>query len=222
MSTGDAEDTRYGALAHIAIGASDGMTIPFAVVMGFAAADTSAYLILPLGALALATGTIGIAVGAFTATRTVRHEDLSPSNDAQKTLEEENVKNFLKGLDIENEIQQQAVDDLNKERESWREFTEQHQPLIASNKQRNAAAWTITLAYLFSGLIPLLPYIYVAENYALRTSFIATCIMLFLVGWIRGAVTSGSAWKQALRVLFSGAAAGVAAYAVGYLLSGMG
>jgi VIT1/CCC1 family predicted Fe2+/Mn2+ transporter len=222
MPINDTQNKSYGLLSNIVIGASDGITIPFAVAMGFAAAGSSPLKIVSMAAIALGIGAVTIAVGAFTATRTVRHEDLVPSDETKKNSEEENVRNFLHGLDIGNEIQQQAVDDLNTERKNWQEFTEEHQPLIASNKHRRYAALTIVLSYVISGSLPLLPFLFFSNVHdALRVSIVSTCVFLFLVGWLHGAITNGTSWKQALRVLVTGAAAGAAAYAVGYFLKGL-
>lgn len=81
------------------------------------------------------------------------------------------------------------------------------------------SALTIGLSYLFGGIIPLLPYVFV-ENalHALYVSIALTLFALFVFGFFKGRIVGYNPLKSAMEMTFTGAAAGAAAYGIAKLI----
>jgi vacuolar iron transporter family protein len=85
------------------------------------------------------------------------------------------------------------------------------------------SAFTIGMGYFLGGLIPLLPYFFIARAHvALLWSCLVTGIILLIFGAVKAHVTGASqgyVWGAVTTLLVGGAAAG-AAYGIVKLLEG--
>jgi predicted membrane protein (TIGR00267 family) len=90
-----------------------------------------------------------------------------------------------------------------------------------ARNRAHRSALTIAASYIAGGLIPLLPYILVADNFnALKLSVVITLLALAIFGALKGKLV-GTGWlRSALQTVIIGGAAAAAAYGLARLLSG--
>jgi predicted membrane protein (TIGR00267 family) len=74
------------------------------------------------------------------------------------------------------------------------------------------------LAFVLSGTVPLLPYIFGIKDNAFTYAIIATSIALFTVGSLRTRITKTKWWLAGLEMLILGASAATVAYVIGKFL----
>ena len=104
---------------------------------------------------------------------------------------------------------------LERKPDAWRDFMmrfelgfEEPDP----KRARNSAA-TIAISYIVGGLVPLGPYMLVADlERALTISVAATLAALFAVGYVKGRMTGISPWRGGMQTVVIGGLASAAAY----------
>jgi VIT1/CCC1 family predicted Fe2+/Mn2+ transporter len=74
------------------------------------------------------------------------------------------------------------------------------------------------VSYVVAGLVPLLPYIFVEGDVALKSSVLATLAVLFLLGAVSGRISRVSVLMSGFRMVLLGGAAIVVGMTVGNLL----
>lgn len=77
------------------------------------------------------------------------------------------------------------------------------------------SAFTIAIAYVVGGIIPLLPYMFIptAQN-AVITSVAVTLIALFIFGYAKGHFTGNQPFLSAIQTAIIGALASAAAFGI--------
>ncbi len=86
-------------------------------------------------------------------------------------------------------------------------------------RARNSAA-TIAGAYIAGGLIPLMPYMLIANaQTALIVSACLTLVALFIFGFVKGRFTGTKPLRSALQTVFTGGIAAAAAFGIARAIS---
>lgn len=80
------------------------------------------------------------------------------------------------------------------------------------------AACSSLLAFTAGGTVPLLPYLFGVQHYALPLAVAATALALFLVGASISLFTGRNGLSGGLRMLLIGSAAGTLTYAIGHVM----
>lgn len=74
------------------------------------------------------------------------------------------------------------------------------------------------LAFVLSGTVPLIPFIFGIKDHAFTYAIVATSIALFTVGSLRTRITKTKWWLAGLEMLILGASAATVAYVIGRFL----
>jgi VIT1/CCC1 family predicted Fe2+/Mn2+ transporter len=212
-------------LTDIVIGMSDGLTVPFALAAGLSGAVSPNHLnlIWIAGLAEIAAGSIAMGLGGYLAGRTeVDHynSELKREYDEVRQVpdkEKEEVREFFSNLGLSEEVQQQAVEEMTRDKDKWVDFMMKYElGLDKPDPQRaRKSAFNIGFSYVVGGLIPLSPYFFVDEGIAgLKISAVITLICLFVFGYFKSRVTGVNPLAGALRVMIIGALAAGCAFAV--------
>ena len=87
-------------------------------------------------------------------------------------------------------------------------------------KRAFVSAYTIALAYIVGGLIPLIPYFVLPSvRSALLWSVVATLVALFIFGFVKGQFTGTAPARSAFQTVVIGGLAASAAFVLARLLS---
>lgn len=210
------------------IGLSDGLTVPFALAAGLSAAVSTNDIIITAGIAEIVAGSIAMGLGGYLAGKTeIEHYDseLKREYDEVERLperEKEEVKEVFAEYGLSLQSQNLIVEELTKDKTKWVEFMMKFELGLEKpniNRARNSA-FTIGLAYVVGGLIPLLGYIFTnAPKEGLIASTILTIICLFVFGFFKSKVTGQPLLKGAIKVTLIGIVAAAAAFIVAQLFS---
>lgn len=210
-------------LKDIVIGMSDGLTVPFALAAGLSGAVNSTSLIIIAGLAEVAAGSIAMSLGGYLAGRTeVDHynSELRREYDEVERLperEKEEVREFFEHLGLSAQVQQQAVEELTKDKDRWVDFMMKHELGLEKPDEKRAgkSAFNIGISYILGGLIPLLPYFFIANTIdGLKLSAAITLVCLFLFGYFKSKMTGIPPFTGALKVMLIGAVAATAAFMI--------
>src|SRR4051812_9403783 len=210
-------------LTDIVIGMSDGLTVPFALAAGLSGAVSSTGIIVIAGIAEIAAGSIAMGLGGYLAGKTeIDHYNSELRREYQEVetvpeKEKEEVREFFENLGLSKDIQQQAVEEIAKDKQKWVDFMMKYELGLdkPDPKRATKSAMNIGLSYVVGGLVPLSPYFFINTPVdALKISILVTLICLFIFGYFKSRMTGIHPWAGALRVMLIGAVAAGAAFGV--------
>jgi VIT1/CCC1 family predicted Fe2+/Mn2+ transporter len=213
-------------ITDVVIGMSDGLTVPFALAAGLSGAVDSTTIIVIAGIAEIAAGSIAMGLGGYLAGKTEMDHyqtELRREYDEVEKVphrEKQEVKDFFANLGLSEDMQQQATEEVIKDKEKWVDFMMKYELGLQKPDPKRAikSGLNIGLAYVVGGLVPLSPYFFLDEPIAaLRYSALVTLICLFVFGWLKSKFTGINPWAGALRVTLIGALAAGAAFFVASL-----
>src|SRR4051794_39204275 len=216
-------------LRDIVIGMSDGLTVPFALAAGLSGAVSSTGIIVIAGIAEIAAGSIAMGLGGYLAGKTeIDHYNSELRREYQEVetvpeKEKEEVREFFENLGLSKDIQQQAVEEIAKDKQKWVDFMMKYELGLdkPDPKRATKSAMNIGLSYVVGGLVPLSPYFFIdTPSEALKYSVGVTLICLFVFGWFKSRITGVHPLWGALRVMLIGAMAAAAAFGVAKIFEG--
>ena len=209
----------------IVIGMADGLTVPFALAAGLAAAVSSTAVIVTAGLAEIVAGAIAMGLGGYLAARTdAEHYGAEQARegweiDHLRAREVEEVSKILSSYGLTGEGLNAAVSAITSDRQQWLDFMMRFELGLERPDPKRApiSAGTIGASYLVGGLIPLAPYMLTGNiSDAFIYSIIFTGIALLLFGGIKGYFTGINRIKSACQALLVGGLAAAGAYALAH------
>jgi VIT1/CCC1 family predicted Fe2+/Mn2+ transporter len=214
-------------IRDIVIGMSDGLTVPFALAAGLSGAVASSNIIVIAGIAEIAAGSIAMGLGGYLAGKTEQdHYDSELKREYEEVervpqKEKEEVKDFFKSIGLSKELQEEATEEISKDKKQWVDFMMKFELGLDKPDPARArkSALNIGISYVVGGIIPLSPYFFFDNSRdALEISVIATLVCLFVFGYLKSKVTGVPVLAGALKVMMIGALAAGAAFGVASLL----
>ncbi len=215
-------------LRDVVIGMSDGLTVPFALAAGLTGAVSASRIVLTAGAAEITAGAIAMGLGGYLAARgDAEHYASERAREVREVevvpkLEAKEVAEVFEGYGLTPEETAPLVDALRKRPEAWVDFMMRFELGLEKPEAGRAlsSALTIAFAYIAGGVIPLVPYIVVADSSrALPFSAVTTLVALFAFGFVKGRFAGSSAVRSALQTTLIGGVAAGAAFALAKLFS---
>jgi VIT1/CCC1 family predicted Fe2+/Mn2+ transporter len=215
-------------IRDIVIGMSDGLTVPFALAAGLSGAVDTTALILTAGGAEIAAGSVAMGLGGYLAARTDEEHYESELKREQREIielpehEEAEVKEIFEEYGLEDEQIQSIISTLKKNPDKWVDLMMRFELGLEKpdpSRARNSA-FTIAISYILGGLIPLLPYFFIANPISgLKVSVIVTLIALAVFGYVKGRFTGTSPWKSSFQTTVVGGLAAAVAFGLAKLIS---
>ena len=212
----------------IVIGMADGLTVPFALAAGLAGAVSSTAIIITAGLAEGAAGALAMGLGGYLAARTdlehYRSELQREKSEIKEVPETERaeVRQILRKQGLDPALAEKVTVALTRDPERWIHFMMRfelglEEPVPGRELK---SALTIGGAYVVGGLIPLLPYFFLAEiSQALPLSIALTLAALLIFGGIKGKMTGVTPLRSAVQTALISSLAAAAAFAIARLVS---
>jgi VIT1/CCC1 family predicted Fe2+/Mn2+ transporter len=216
-------------LKDIVIGMADGLTVPFALAAGLSGAVKDVHLIIIAGLAEIAAGSIAMGLGGYLAGKTEQDHYQSELrreyDEIEKVpqVEREEVREFFEGLGLSKHVQEQATDELIKDKDRWADFMMKYELGLEKPdpKRAHKSGFNIGASYIVGGMIPLSPYFFVEDGITgLQYSAFVTLICLFIFGYFKSKLTGTSPIAGAIRVMIIGAIAAGCAFGIAKLIGG--
>jgi len=211
----------------VVIGMSDGLTVPFALAAGLSGAAAATHVVVTAGLAEIAAGSIAMGLGGYLAARTdaehyaaERRRELAET-ERMPEAEAEEVTLVFRQYGLIDEQISPVVAAICSDRARWVDFMMRFElGLEAPDPTRaHRSALTIALSYIAGGLIPLAPYIVLADlQSALLVSVGLTLLALFLFGFFKGRFTAISPWRGGSQTVLVGGLAATVAFILARLI----
>src|SRR6187399_2553240 len=155
----------------IVIGMADGLTVPFALAAGLSGAVTSTTIIVTAGLAEIVAGSIAMGLGGYLAGRSdAEHYESEYKREIyeiEKLLdhEKDEVIEILETYGLTRKESLPIVESLASRPKDFADFMMRFELGLEKPKPKRALQSGVTIggAYVFGGLIPLLPYILLSD-----------------------------------------------------------
>jgi len=212
----------------VVIGLSDGLTVPFALAAGLSGAVSSSHIVVLAGLAEIAAGSIAMGLGGYLAARGDAEHYASELLREQTEIvervhdEEEEIYEIFEQYSVDREAATPVLEALKRNPKAWVDFMMRFELGLeepAANRAHRSAL-TIAASYIAGGFVPLLPYIFIADNtVALQFSVLITLFALAFFGALKGRLVGSGAVRSALQTVAIGGVAAAAAYGLARLLN---
>jgi VIT1/CCC1 family predicted Fe2+/Mn2+ transporter len=228
---GEQHFTASETVRDLVIGTADGLTVPFALAAGLSGAVAANPLIVTAGLAEIAAGCVAMGLGGYLAARTdAQHYAAERAREEQETQEWPDrerweVAAILHRYGLRGETLGRATEAIASDRKRWVDFMMRFELDLSEPAPNRAAqsAATIGGAYVVGGMIPLAPYMLLAETRpALAVSAALTGAALLGFGWLKARATGLPALRGAVQTLGVGGVAAVVAFLVARWVGGGG
>jgi VIT1/CCC1 family predicted Fe2+/Mn2+ transporter len=207
----------------IVIGMSDGLTVPFALAAGLSGAVAATAIVVTAGLAEVAAGSIAMGLGGYLAARSdaehyaseLARERLEVRDKADAEADE--VIQILQTYGLSAEESGRVMDGLRERPAAWVQFMMRFELGLDAPDPRRAlrSALTIAGSYIAGGLIPLSPYMLLADvQTALPVSVVITLLALIIFGYVKGRFTGARPIQSAIQTALIGGLAAAAAFAI--------
>ena len=207
----------------VVIGMSDGLTVPFALAAGLSGAVAATTIVVTAGLAEVAAGSIAMGLGGYLAARSdaehyaseLARERLEVREQADAEADE--VIQILQTYGLSTEESGRVMTGLRERPEAWVQFMMRFELGLDAPDPRRAlrSALTIAGSYIAGGLIPLLPYMILADvRTALPVSVVVTLLALIVFGYVKGRFTGARPVRSAVQTALIGGLAAAAAFAI--------
>src|SRR5579864_2606229 len=213
----------------IVIGMADGLTVPFALAAGLSGADTTTRIIVVAGLAEIAAGSIAMGLGGYLAAKNDADHYASELRREEREVREipdEEAREVLEVFETYGLTHAEAVpivDTLRTRPKQWIDFMMRFELGLEEPDPKRAlrSALTIAGAYIAGGLIPLAPYMLLADaNSALLSRVSPTLITHNIFRPIQRHYTGMPLLSSAMRTVIIGGLAAAAAFGIAHLVSG--
>ena len=212
----------------VVIGLSDGLTVPFALAAGLSGVVASAHLVVLAGLAEIAAGSIAMGLGGYLAARgDAEHYSSELLREQTEVVtrpddEAEEIYEIFTHYGVSREAATPVLHALQANPSAYVDFMMRFELGLEAPAPNRAhrSALTIAASYIAGGMVPLLPYMFVADaRSSLRLSVLITLLALALFGALKGRLVGTGTLRSALQTTLIGGAAATAAYTLARLLN---
>ena len=224
------EQSRHSYLRDFVYGATDGVVTTFAIVSGVAGAQLGPEIVVFLGAANLVADGFSMAASNYLGTKA---EDQMRENARRMELthiqldpegEKEEVRQIFAAKGFSGDDLEKAVEVITRNNNQWVEtmLVDEH-GFSSTGPNPIKAAWATFLAFLFVGVLPLLPFFIggisrASTNQLFVWSSVMTGLAFFFVGAAKSFFVNQSWWRSGLETFAIGGIAAGIAYGIGFVL----
>ncbi|ORY39092.1 DUF125-domain-containing protein [Rhizoclosmatium globosum] len=207
----------------IVVGLSDGLTVPFALTAGLASLGDSRFVVLA-GMAEIVAGCISMGLGGYLAGRSeIEHYNAEEKREWHEVRtvpdkEEEEIFDIFEPYGMTKEDVQPLITRMRNNPTEWVEFMMKFE--LNMEKPDSSRLWisalTIGGSYFMGGLVPLFPYMVIANaSTAFYVSIASTLVVLFIFGYVKASVLGvEQKFQSALEMMIVGGVASGAAYGI--------
>ena len=212
-------------ISDATIGLSDGLTVPFALTAGLSALGDNK-IVIYAGLAELIAGGLSMGLGGYLGAKGESEAYYAALSEVKSTVatDKSRAEDMVRATFDEFEFPEQAlssiVSSLLQDSAQMVDFLMRFHHQLAEADHTTSRAYTcgltIALGYFFGGLVPLLPYVVMANiQRAFLGSIIIMALTLFAFGWVKTALIGETSRKACLRsgvqmIILGGVAAGAA------------
>lgn len=207
----------------VVIGMSDGLTVPFALAAGLSGAVADTWIIVTAGLAEVAAGSIAMGLGGYLAARgDAEHYAAEKQREWREVetvpdVELAECAELFQGYGLSPENIAPILAAFEANPDAWVDFMMRYELGLEEPNPKRAltSAATIAGSYIAGGLIPLAPYMVLADRFKAQLGSVAvTLTALMVFGYVKGRFTGTRPIRSAMQTTLIGGVAAGAAYLI--------
>lgn len=215
-------------LRDFVLGMADGLTVPFALAAGLSGAVESTGLIVTAGIAEIAAGAIAMGLGGYLGAKTEKqHYDSEYAREMHEVkhlpkVEAKEVADILTDFGVPDKELPVVVEAICQHPEKWVEFMMRFELGLERPDPRRILRSPLIIggAYVTGGLVPLVPYMLVAQvPLALGVSAGVSVLALVAFGAFKGYCTGQNMKTSAVQTALVGSLAAAVAFTLAKLVT---
>jgi len=220
--------TASDVVRDVVIGMADGLTVPFALAAGLSGAIAQTSIVVTAGLAEIAAGSIAMGLGGYLAAKSdADHYAAEQRREVQEVIDKpreemEEVAEIFRVYGMTEEQIAPVVEAMRNRPKQWVDFMMRFELGLEKPEPGRArtSAMVIAGAYIAGGLIPLAPYMLLANaSTALNVSVVFTLLALAIFGFVKGRYTGARPLRSAIQTTLTGGLAAGAAFAIARAIS---
>jgi VIT1/CCC1 family predicted Fe2+/Mn2+ transporter len=192
------KEVKYqGIVSDVIIGMSEGMVMPFILVVGLSRVFTNNITIAVIGLIAAIIAAIAMALG-----RLYMHKDDHHHHETPEVFEE---------MGLSDDTKSTVAHEMHSDKEKWAEVV--HDEREENEKAKKSAIY-IGLFYVLGAMIPIIAYFFMQVDTALQVAAIVTACILLVFSVLKAKATGLAVLPAVIRTMVVSCLAAFAAYYV--------
>jgi vacuolar iron transporter family protein len=217
----------YDSIGDIVFGMEDGTVSIFGLVFGVASSTTSSSVVLLAGATGAISAAVSMMAGTFLDVESTNDQAKAQLAQEQTEIdknlegEKQEVRDRLRTAGFNDQDTTAIVDALARHPKTFLQVEAASELQLGSSELKNPFVQSLWMfiSDLFAASVPVLPFAFLTLENARLVSLIITALLLLLLGVGRGLVGHRNVVITALETLGIAAAAAVAGFLVGKLVT---
>lgn len=211
---------------EIVFGAEDGMVSTLGALTGIAVGTQNHFTVVLAGFVIVAVESISMAVGSYLSAKSVTdlnqrklHEERHELNEYPDAEKKELVAMYIRD-GWPKTMARSMAETASKDKHLFLTEMAYRELHISSGAMENPTrnALFMLFSYIFGGMIPIVPYLFLPINNGMMVSITATLLGLFILGVMTTRFTKRTWWKAGLEMLGLASLAAIVGYAIGRLV----
>jgi len=214
-------------MRQLIFGLEDSLVSTFGAVTGVAAGSGDSYVVILTGMVIIFVESLSMGVGAYLSSKS-ENEVIEEVGRKEKELiskdiegEKEEIRAYLKKHGFKKDEIESIVERLVKNRKLLFEEMMMHEYKMVQEPRelsvkRGFVMWG---SYIFGGIFPVLPYLFIPIEQAIYYSIVMTLVVLFAVGAYKTKFTGVPWWKSGAEMAALSLLAGGVGFLVGRLVA---
>lgn len=217
----------FFSMREIVFGLEDGIVSTLGAITGIAGGTENTSIVILSGAVIIFVESLSMAAGTFLSSKSEREveermlDEERMEIEQQPDLEKKELEDFYHKRGF-NEIEIRIlVDRITQDKDLWlEEMAFKELGVIPHKKEApKTAALVMGVSYIIGGAVPLSAYLYLPIHQAIIVSLSTSVIILFLIGYAKGALVCTNKIRSGLEMMIVSLSAAGVGYFIGKVLS---
>lgn len=217
------------AIRELVFGLEDGLVSTLGAVAGVAAGTADGRIVVLSGLVLIAVEALSMAAGSYLSSKSHREMLEKRIEDERREIEEkpeeetEELRVMYRQRGFSEDEIAILVRRITADKKLWLEEMTAKELGIGSAdlEQPTSRALVMGVAYIVGGAVPVLPFLLLPIDAALKVSVVAAVVTLFGIGFAKAGVTGRSRWKGGLEMVLIASCAAVLGYLIGGFFGGL-
>ena len=218
-------ETGYN-LRDFILGGQDGLVNVLGVILAVAIAVSDSRIVIIAGLAATFAESISMAAVAYTSTKAARDFYRSELEREKKEIEEmpdierKEIKEIYFKKGFRGTMLNAIVSKLTSNKDVWVKVMMEDEMHLYPDEYKSPMrdALIVGFSALIGSVVPLIPFFLLPVETAIIGAITASIIILFVMGYIKGKLTTGKTLRSGVELAVIGMAAALAGYAIGAVL----
>lgn len=211
------------AIRELVFGLEDGLVSTLGAVAGIAAGTEDGRIVALSGLVLIAVEALSMAAGSYLSNKSHREMLEKRIADERQEIEEkpeeetEELRVMYRQRGFSEEEIAILVKRITADKELWlEEMTAKELRIGAGDlEEPTSRAFVMGAAYVLGGAVPVVPFLLLPVDHALKVAVCATVVTLFAIGFVKAGAAGRSRWRGGMEMALIASAAAMLGYLIG-------